>query len=96
MSIGSMPWWLTTTVAVAVSAIEAVLWRGHAVTLSRIGANFRQKEGADSLAVHPLAPCRHQHQHQHQRPRVLLRMRLYKLFNGSLMNLATVPAPPMG
>src|SRR3546814_8629273 len=47
MSIGSMPWWLTTTVAVAVSAIEAVLWRGHAVTLSRIGANFRQKEGAE-------------------------------------------------
>src|SRR3546814_15304616 len=68
MSIGSMPWWLTTTVAVAVSAIEAVLWRGHAVTLSRIGANFRQKEGADSLAVHPLAPCRHHHQHQHPRP----------------------------
>src|SRR3546814_12534194 len=69
MSIGSMPWWLTTTVAVAVSAIEAVLWRGHAVTLSRIGANFRQKEGADSLAVHPLAPCRHQHRPPHLRPR---------------------------
>jgi hypothetical protein len=94
MSIVSMPWWLTITVAAAVSAIEAVLWRAHAETLSRIGANFRQKEGADSLAVHPLAPCRHQH--QHQRPRVLLRMRLYKLFNGSLMNLATVPAQSMG
>src|SRR5690606_15614586 len=58
MSIVSMPWWLTTTVAVAVSAIEAVLWRAHAETLSRTEANFRQKAGADSRVAHLLAPYR--------------------------------------
>ena len=59
-------------------------------TLSRTEANFRQKAGADSLAVHPRAPCRHQHQ------RVLLRMRRYVPFSRSSMSLATAPAPPMG
>ena len=60
MWISSTPWWLTTTAAVAVSAIEAVHWRARAAMSSRTEANFRQKAGADSLAVHPRVPCRHQ------------------------------------
>lgn len=49
MWISSTPWWLTTTAAVAVSAIEAAHWRARAAMSSRTEANFRQKAGADSL-----------------------------------------------
>lgn len=69
MWIGSMQWWPTTTAAAGASAIEVALWKARAETLSRTGANFRQRERADLFAAHLQVHFRHKHRH------VLLQMR---------------------